>query len=564
MDESPTTASVWAAINSYAVERRRFLQVAGGAGLTAVLAACTPARNPTPAPTGSSGALSKAKIPGPPWSGGQKGGRGVSLWADTSVTFDPPLAYGEADYYGLANFYRGLIFYAPGAEPQLDIAKTSKLSEDGLTYTFTLRDGVKFHNGRAVTADDFKWTFERSSSKKVGSWVQGSLGSVEGHKEFVAGKAKEITGIVAKDDRTLVLKLTKPDVTILGVLGIPPFYVLPKEEVERLGDKFAQHPVGTGPYKLKSFDSGQSKVIMVRNEDYVFADALPYLDEVEYRWNVAEDVAFLSVARNEADLTFRVPASAIPRIKKDPEQSKRFKQWSSFTLSYWQLDLSKEPFNDIRVRKAVNYAFNRKAAEVYGYVPDGHFYPAGLLGYDTSAPVFDYDPEKARSLLAEAGVTNLSFTLPIGSGNAGLVGQLLQQNFKDVGITVELKQLSVNPQEIAFGLPKQYRMWGIGWGMGLPDPAELVSSLIGTGAPNNFHRYSNPKIDELGRAAVSEADRAKRASMFAEIERLYLEDAPCLFFGVNGAPSFWSAGLQNFYYEPILRTYWDRYWKSGS
>ena len=318
MDESSNTARTWAAINAYALERRRFLQVAGVAGMTAVLAACTPANKPKPSPTGTRGATSTQKIPGPPWSGGQKGGSAVSLWGDSSVTFDPPLAYGEADYYGLANFFRGLTFYAPGAEPQLDIAKSMKLSEDGLTYTFTLRDGVKFHNGRVVTAGDFKWTFERSSSKKVGSWVQGFLGSVKGHKEFVDGKAKEITGIVAEDDRTLVLTLSKPDVTILGVVGIPPFYVLPKEEVERLGDKWAQNPIGTGPFKLKSFDSGQSRITMVRNEDYVFAGALPYLDQVEYRWNVAEDVAFLSVSRNEADLAFRLPASAIPRIKRDP------------------------------------------------------------------------------------------------------------------------------------------------------------------------------------------------------------------------------------------------------
>jgi ABC-type transport system substrate-binding protein len=567
MDESPNTASVWAATNSYTVERRRFLQVAAVAGVTAVLAACTPGRKPTATtPTGSSSGLSNEKIPGPPWSGGQKGGSGLSLWPDSTVTYDPPLAYGQADYYGLSNFYRGLVFYAPGADPQLDIAKSLNISKDGLTYTFTLRDGVKFHNGRTVTASDFKWTFERSSSKKIGSWVQGFLGSVQGHKEFVTGTAKEIAGIVAKDHRTLVLKLTKPDVTVLGVLGIPPFYVLPKEEVERLGSKFAQHPIGSGPYKFKSWNSGQSILKMERNEEYIFADALPYLDEVEYRWNVSADVAFLSVARDQADLTFTLPASAIPRIKKDPRQSKRFKEWGSFTLSWWQLDLSKAPFNDIRVRQAVNYAFNKKSAEPYAYIPDGHFYPAGLFGYDNSAPVYNYDPEKAKSLLAEAGATNLSLILPVfGSGSPDPVAQLLQQNLKDVGITVDIKQAgNVNPYDVGADLPKRYRLWRLGWGMGLPDPSELVSSLIGTGAPSNFNGYSNSTIDKLGRAAISEVDHTKRAALYAQIERLYLQDAPCLFLGANSAPSFISSKLQNFYYEPILRTYWDRYWKTGS
>lgn len=564
MDESTKVASAWAAINSYALPRRRFLQVAGVAGAAATLAACTP-QGSDGGPTGGPNGGSNADIPGPPWQGGVRGGRGIHLWDDVSLTYDPPLAYGTGDYYGLQNFFRGLTFYGPNAEPQLDIAKSLDLSDDGLTYTFTLRDNVTFHNGRTVTAEDFKWTFERSTSSEIGSWVQGFLASVEGHSEFVDGSASEISGIVAENDTTLVLKLTKPDVTILGVVGIPPFYVLPKEEVERLGDEWPQNPIGSGPYKLKSWDSGQSIVIAERYEGYVYGDDLPYLDEVEYRWNVAEDIAYLSVAKNEADVTFSVPPSAIPRIKQDSEQSERFNEWSSFTLTYWQFDLSKAPFDDIRVRQAVNYAFDKEAAAIFGYVPNGHFYPEGLLGFDASAPVFGYDPEKAKALLKEAGVTDLSFTLPIfGGGAAGEVAQLLQQNLKDVGITVELESLSVLPFDIGTDLPNQYRMWEIGWGMGLPDPSELVSSLIGTGAPTNYHGYSNARIDELGLAAVSEADRDKRQGMYAEIEKLLLEDAPCLFFGVASQPTFTSASLQNFYYEPILRTYWDRYWKNGS
>jgi len=108
------------------------------------------------------------------------------------------------------------------------------------------------------------------------------------------------------------------------VISIPPFYVLPKEEVERLGEKFSENPIGSGPFKLKSWDSGQSTLTAERYEGYVYGDDLPYLDEVEYRWNVSEDIAYLAVAKNEADLTLAVPASAIPRIKQDPEQSKRF------------------------------------------------------------------------------------------------------------------------------------------------------------------------------------------------------------------------------------------------
>jgi peptide/nickel transport system substrate-binding protein/oligopeptide transport system substrate-binding protein len=361
----------------------------------------------------SSSPSSSTVIAGPPWQGGTRGGSAISLWPDSSLTYDPPLAYGQGDYYGLANVYRGLTFYGGGETVELDQAESFELSPDGLRYTFTLRDGVTFHNGRAVTAEDYKWTFERATSKEMESWVQGFLASVEGHKEFVAGKADNISGIIAQDKKTLVLKLTRPDVTIMGVVGIPPFYVLPPRGGRGRGRGLARAPGGHGPYKLKSWDSGQRVITFERFEDYLFAEELPYLDEVQYRYGVTEDLAFLTVARNEADLTLHVPAAAIPQIKGNPEQSERFKEWGSFTLTYWQLDLSQPPFDDIRVRQAVNHAFNRERAESFGYVADGHFYPAGLLGYNESAEVYSYDPDKARDLLAEAGVGDISFTLPV-------------------------------------------------------------------------------------------------------------------------------------------------------
>jgi ABC-type transport system substrate-binding protein len=565
MDDGTTTASAWAAINHYALDRRRFLQGAVAVAGVATLAACTPGAgtggDPTGGATGAGGG-----VPGPPWKGGVRGGSAIALWDDSSLTYDPPLAYGRGDYYGLANVFRGMTFYGVDVAPELDIAESFDLSDDGLTYTFTLRPDVTFHNGRQVVASDFKWTYERSTSSEIGSWVQGFLASVEGHAEFVDGTASEISGIQAPDDRTLILKLTRPDVTILGVLGIPPFYVLPREEVERLGDKWPESPVGSGPFKLKSWDAGQRVVTLERYEGYVYGGDLPYFDEVEYRWDVSEDLAFLTVARNEADLTFTVPASAIPRIKQDPEQTQRFKEWGSFTLAWWEFDLTQAPFDDVRVRKAVNHAFDRERVASLGYIPTGHFYPEGLLGYDESAPVYDYDPEKAKALLEEAGATDIRFTLPVfGSGDAARVAQLLQADLKAVGITVDLEtKEGVTPYDIGSDLPSQYRMWFMGWGMGLPDPSELVSSLLGTSAPSNFNGYSNASIDELGSAATAEADRAVRGGNYAEIEKTLLEDAPYLFLGVASQPSFTSNVLQNFYYDPVLFTYFDRTWKNGA
>jgi ABC-type transport system substrate-binding protein len=228
----------------------------------------------------------------------------------------------------------------------------------------------------------------------------------------VGGKAKQITGLQAVDPTTLVMKLTRRDVTIPGVVAIPPFYVLPKEEVERLGDKLNQNPVGTGPYKVAEWNTAQREYVTERFEDYQYADKLPYFDSLRWQWGIAPDLQYLKVSRDEADGSIEVPTAVANRLRGDASQAERFKQWPSFTLVWWGLDVTKPPFDDVRVRRAVNHAFNRERAAALGYSADGHFWPAGMLGYDEGAPVYEYDPEKAKALLAEAGASGVEITLP--------------------------------------------------------------------------------------------------------------------------------------------------------
>lgn len=573
MNKNSKPALSGTTLSIFALKRRHLLQSAAAVAAATALPGCGKKEESAKAAAGTAPAASaptlpaevaKKFIPGPPWQGGIKGGKAVSLWPDAALNFDPPLAVGQGDYYGLTNFYRGLAFYGPNAEPQLDMAEKMDLSADGLTYTFTLKPGIKFHHGRVVTAQDFKWTLERSSSKALASWVQGFLGSVVGHAEFVAGTAKEISGIVAKDPLTLVLTLTKPDVTILGVLAIPPFYVLPKEEVERLGDKFPQSPVGTGPYKLKNWDTGQRIVTMERFADYHYKGDLPYLDEIQYRYEVTDDIAYLSVSKNESDLTLAVPAAVVVQIKTNPEKSARFKQWDSYAINWWTFDLSQPPFNDVRVRQAFNYAFNKERTAALGFNPTGRFLPPGMLGYDKSLEAYPYNPDKARALLKEAGVSNLKMVLPVFSADNARLAQLLQQDLKEVGVTLTLEQNPQTPFDIGAKLPGKYRLWAMLWGMGLPDPSELAASLYGTGTSTNFNGYTNPALDKLAAAALSEPDRSKRGGMYGEIEKLLIKDAPYLFLGVGLQSTFTSAALQNYVFEPVLRVYWDRLWKKPS
>jgi len=557
--------------------RRAFLHQLAAVGMFPVgvsaLASCSgdSASAPETSAAGSAGSESvepsfaTGEIPGPPWEGGTRGGTGLAVWEDDTLVLDPPLAYGTGDYYCMQNFYRGLTFIGLDAEPQLDLAESVDISDDGLTYTFTLRSGVTFHNGRQLTSADVKYTLERSSSVDIASWVQNFLSAVEGHEAFVAGDAEEITGISTPDDRTVTLTLTRADVTILLVVGIPPFYILPQEEVEAAGENWPQTAVGTGPYVLADYDGSNRVLTLERFDGYVYGDRLPYFDTIEWRWGVGPDLQYLQVDRGEADVTVVVPPSVTEEIASDPAKAQRLQTWNSFSLFWWEFDVTSPPFDNPLVRQAVNHAFDGSKLEPIGFSVTKHFWPEGLLGFDDSLPVYEYDPDKARSLLAEAGVSGLSVKLGSVSSTPkqSRAAELLAQDLEAVGITVEIVPTEESIFDIGVDAGNRFDLWNKGWGIGLPDPSELTASLIGTGAQSNFGGFGNSEIDELAAAAVAEVDRDARGESYATVERLLVEEAPFVFVGVETRLTYTSERLRNFLWEPALWAYWDRLWAEG-
>lgn len=502
-------------------------------------------------------------IPGPPWGGGTRGGTGRIAWPEDNITLDPPLAYDLGGYYGIANFYRGLLYYGLNTEPQLDLAESMEVSEDAEFYRFRIKPGVTFHNGRALTANDFKFTWERASSPELASWVQGFLGSVEGHAEFVAGEADEIAGIAVVDDLTIELTLSQPDVTIPGVLAIPPFYALPAEEVQAEGEDF-QFTLGTGPWKLEEFDQAQRRYRCSRFVDYVYADTLPYFDTLEWEWGITPTLEAQRVQRGELEaMGANVPAATVLQLQQGGSADNALQVWDSLSIVWYEFDVTQPPFDNPLVRQAVNHAFNRERLQRLLTQPTGHFYPPALLGYDPEATVYAYDPERARALLAEAGVGDLAITVPIWGEDQGENQQLLQQDLAAVGITVTLQQDPADENQYGAKLRDMYRVWPRGWGMGLPDTSELYNSMMKTGAPSNYGGYSNAEVDRLGAEAQRETDPAVRGQLYAQAEQILLDDAPYIFVGVRQWATLKRPELQNFTWEPVLYQHWDRYWLQG-
>ena len=546
------------------LDRRAFVHrgAALGLGMTALGALASPA-GASSLSGAVLGAAAAHPIPGPPYKGGKRGGVGSVAWPDETVSYDPPLAYDLGGYYGLANFFRGLLLFDAKSNPQLDLASSMDISSDGKRYRFKLTKGVTFHNGREVTASDFKYTFERSSSKQIGSWVQGFLASVQGHSAFVAGKAKHIAGIRVVDKYTLELRLTKPDVTIPGVLATPPFYVLPQEELKKQGKNFTFNPVGTGPFKMEKWDKGASRYRAVRNPDYVYGKTLPYFDELDWQWNVPETLEYLRVKSGKLDATGGNLGNA-PSVVAQLRASKNpnYKEWPSFSIQWFELNTTQAPFDDVRVRRAVNYAFNKKRLESLFIQGTGHFYPPSLLGYNAGLKTYGYDPEKAKSLLKQADAVGVELTIPILGGGNGRIEQLLQQDLQQVGFKVKLVKDQAGVYDLGSKLATKYPLWYKGWGMGLPDPSELVSSLIGTGAPSNYSGWGNTTIDKLGAQATAITNRGRRGGTYAAIEKILLNEAPFIFLGVSTWVTMHSEQLKNFNWEPVLYEPWDRFWVS--
>ena len=554
---------------SETLDRAQFFKRAAALGLAAstsatLLAACgsgdTSSGGTTTAAAGVTG--DRSAVPGPPWQGGKRGGAGKIAWQADAANFDPALTVDEPGTYGAPQFFRGLSFFNEKAEQQLDLAESLDVSDDATSFRFKIKEGVTFHHGREVTAEDFKWTIERVLSPNTPSWAAPMLSSVTGLKPYTSGKASGIRGVKTPSRYVLEIHLDEPNVTIPSVMGTQPFYVVPKEEVKRLGKDWATHPVGTGPFVFESFDQGGRKITGTRFDDYVYAkEELPYVDSLEIAWGVSPQLQYLRTQRGDLAHTTNSLSAALA-AQLSASKDAQFERWQSLGAFWIGFDISQKPFDDVRVRKAFNHAFNRDRVRDLLFEPTGHFFPPNLTGYDKSLAVYEYDPEKARALLKQAGYDgDLTLDFPLFRQNEDEgPAQLLQQDLKEIGVTLNLKREQATIWDVGKKLPTKYRLWRMGYGVSLPDPSELTGAILTTGAPFNFNAYSNADVDRISKEALGETDPAKRADMYTELEKTLIDDAPFLFESVQIYATYRNSHLQNFIWEPTARLHWDRYW----
>ena len=514
----------------FQLSRRAFLRtsaaIAGGATLSSILAACgSSARTSSDAPdTGSAPAADAA--PGEP----QRGGIYRLTGQGDFRTLDPPGAESSEDWWSAGMIlYNLLYFYDKDGNFYPDLAADlPEISEDGLVYTIPLRQGVLFHNGREMVADDVKFTLERQLWPEVYSWGKNYMANIVGYDEVIDGTSKELSGIEIVDDYTLQITLEKAQAVFPALLSMSMNAIIPHQETLDAGEEWGYSVViGTGPFRFVEWMAGE-KTVYERHPDY-FKEGKPYLDGIELYLNVDPAVQMLRWESGETEWVANVPAAELPRVLTDEALEPLVRRAPSVGTSRLGFNFNTPPFDDIRVRQAVAMAIDKEALarkRSNTLTPlEGH-YAIPMLQYDPDfTSNYPFDPEAARALLAEAGFPDGIQDVMMYVGLDTELGQLLQADLQNIGISTEL----------AVGQWKDWRdrirtgdvgLFWYSWSASFPDAYDFTAAWttcasIETGF--NDGAYCNERIDEILEAVEAlPLEDPERIAGYREIEDIVI------------------------------------------
>jgi len=463
----------------------------------------------------------------------------LRLWDIGPITLDPAISADMSSHTYVMHIFSGLVRLDQELNIVPDIAESWEKSPDGKTYTFYLRQGVKFHSGGEITAADFKYSWERACDPDTGSGTAATyLGDIIGAKDMLAGETGGISGVEVIDDYTLRVTIDAPKAYFLSKLAYPTAFVVDRANVES-GEDWWREPDGTGPFKLKEWEEGLW-LILERSQIYYGEPAK--LEQVVYLLSDAPmtlyetgQIDVVSVYLAYIDLVSDETGPFYHELAVTPELS----------LYYIGFNTAQPPFDDVNVRRAFCHAVDKeRIAEIIlrdmVNEADG-ILPPGIPGYNESLEGLDYDVEKAKELIADSrygDASNLpAITLTVeGYGNniPSYLGAIIQEWQQNLGLEISVRQLE--PEDFIYNLKREKdEMFITGWIADYPDPHNFLDILFYTGSEVNISEYSNPTLDASLDQAAIEQDGALRLAMYQQAEQLVVDDAPCLplFHGAN-------------------------------
>nr|WP_167955411.1 ABC transporter substrate-binding protein [Anaerosporobacter faecicola] len=422
-------------------------------------------------------------------------------------SLDPHKAVAAGTNEVLFNVYEGLVKPNENGDLVPAVASDYQVSEDGKEYTFSIREGITFHNGDAVTAEDIKYSIERCAGL-----LEETDPSVK--VESALSNVKEVNIL---DEKTVQLKLEKGDTEILPYLTcaiVPANY-----------DKLDTQPMGTGPFKFVSYAPLESFIIE-KNEAYWGEQA--YLDQVTFKISANTDSAFMELMAGSIDI---FPYLTDDQANQLPD-TYNIAEGNMNLVQALFLNNAAEPFTDEKVRQAVCYALDRQAildmvAGGRGTIIDTNMFPAFTKYYNTDLTgTYDYNVDKAKELLAEAGYGNgFTFTITVPSNYQYHVdtAQILVEQLKAVGITAKIQQVEWNGwlEDVYNG--RNYEATIIGLDSNLA-PRDSVERFVST-AKNNFINYKNEQFDETFAKAIASTVDEEKVEYYKQLQAYLTQDA---------------------------------------
>ena len=455
-------------------------------------------------------------------------------------TLDPAFSRTLQDNSVCNQLFNGLVQLDDELNILPCIAKNWSVSEDGLIYTFNLRDDVVFHkhelfgkdSTRTVKASDFEYSLNRLRDSKIaapGSWV---LNKVDNFK--------------AVNDTIFEINLTQPFPAFIGLLTMKYCSVVPKEIVEHYGSEFRANPIGTGPFKFKRWEEN-IKLVFRKNENYFetdnHGDQLPYLEAVALTFLPDKQSEFLQFVQGNLDFLNSLDASykdelltADGRLRNKYSERVNMIRGPYLNTEYlgFYLDSDKPEIQSALIRKAINYGFDRKKMMVYlrngiGNPANGGFIPMGLPGHDTSIG-FTYQPKKAKQLVEqfkkESGITKPEITL-VTTSNYLSFCEFIQRELEKAGLTINV---DVMPEATLRSGPSNGKvdMFRSSWIADYLDAENYLSIFysenFAPGGSNYFH-YKNAEFDSLYNHAFTVTDIEKRKHLYTKMDSLAMDEA---------------------------------------
>ena len=446
------------------------------------------------------------------------------------VTMDPPQITDLNSARVTKRIFEGLVGQELGSYKLVPgLAQSWDISRDGLTYTFRLRPNVTFHDGTPFNAEAVKFVFERQLNDKGPYYATGTY-------PYVKGFLGNVAGVEVLDASTVQIKLKAPLTPFLQYLAHQSLFMFSPESLKKWGKDVVKHPVGTGPFKLETWEPGV-KVVLARNDQYW--GGAPKIRQAIYVPIVEAQARLVALKTGDIDLTMDVPPDSLDELRRDPNLV--VAESNSSAVWYVTLNTRHPILKDRRVRQALNHAVNKEAIirdilRGTAIVSRGPISPVYGPYYEENTARYPHDLEKARALLKDAGYAGgfeLGFLVPeSGSGMQSPVemATVIQANLAQLGVRAKIQTMEWGAYLRKY--LEQPDMAEMSWNPSIGDPDHMMYMLLSSDRfPPAFNSgyYQNDRVDDLLRRARTTLDEKARVPLYKEAQKLVVEDAPWIF-----------------------------------